>query len=284
MQSISPRAVSAAFCLLLAACAGPAPVEKPAMPDHKQQVVDLLKSFETGEPGPLAVIDPGKYVQHNLGVPDGIDGLKSLLAARPVGSTTVRTVRVFQDGAFVFAQTEYGFSGTAAIGFDVFRFEHDRIVEHWDNLQARAAAPSPSGHTMTDGPTTATDLDKTAADKALMQRYMDDLLAGRRETFTSYFDGNAYIQHSPRVADGLSGLFAGLGALAKQGLSVKYTQVHRILGEGDMVLVMAEGTFGDKPSAYYDLYRIHDGKIAEHWDTIATIPPRADWKNANGKF
>ena len=45
-----------------------------------------------------------------------------------------------------------------------------------------------------------------------------------------------------------------------------------------MVLVMAEGTFGDKPSAYFDLYRIQNGRIAEHWDTIATIPPRAEWK------
>jgi hypothetical protein len=25
-------------------------------------------------------------------------------------------------------------------------------------------------------------------------------------------------------------------------------------------------------------------KIAEHWDTLQTIPPRADWKNENGKF
>ena len=286
MQSLSRpvRAASAFLCFALAACAGPAVREQPITPDHKQQVVDLLKSFETGDARPLQVIDPGKYIQHNLGVPDGVDGLKALLASRPVGSTKVTTVRVFQDGDVVFAQTAYDFSGNLRIGFDVFRFENGRIVEHWDNLQARAAAPSPGGHTMTDGPTTATGLDRTAANKALMQRYMDDLLAGRRETFTSYFEDGAYIQHSPLVADNLSGLFAGLGALARQGLSVKCTQVHRILGEGDMVLVMAEGTFGDKPSAYYDLYRIRNGKIAEHWDTIAPIPPRAEWKNTNGKF
>ncbi len=282
--SNTARAAAAALCLAVVACAGPAPMERPALPDHRQQVVDLLKSFEAGGAAPLTSIDPTTYIQHNLGVPDGLAGLRSLLASRPAGSTRVRTVRVFQDGDIVFAQTEYDFSGNVRIGFDVFRFANDRIVEHWDNLQARAAAPSPGGHTMTDGPTTATDLDKTAANKALMQRYMDDLLAGRRETFTSYFDGNAYLQHSPLVADNLTGLFAGLRALAKQGLAVKYTQVHRILGEGDMVLVMAEGTFGDKPSAFYDLYRIRDGKIAEHWDTIAPIPSRAEWKNANGKF
>ena len=43
------------------------------------------------------------------------------------------------------------------------------------------------------------------------------------------------------------------------------------------VLVMSEGTFGERSTSYYDFYRIQDGKMEP-------IPPRADWKNANGKF
>lgn len=39
-----------------------------------------------------------------------------------------------------------------------------------------------------------------------------------------------------------------------------------------------------KPTAYYDLWRVQDGKIAEHWDVMADIPPRSEWKNDNGKF
>ena len=58
----------------------------------------------------------------------------------------------------------------------------------------------------------------------------------------------------------------------------------RLLHEGNFVLVVSEGSFGGKPSAYYDMYRIQGGKIAEHWDTIEAIPPRAEWKNPNGKF
>ncbi len=77
---------------------------------------------------------------------------------------------------------------------------------------------------------------------------MDDILHGRRETFASYFDGNnSYIQHNPLVADNLTGLFAGLRALAKQGLALKYDRVHRVLGEGNFVLVVAEGSFEDHP-------------------------------------
>jgi predicted SnoaL-like aldol condensation-catalyzing enzyme len=247
-------------------------------------VVALLKSFETGDPQPLEVISATHYTQHNLRVPDGKSGLVNMLGSRPVGSTKVNTVRVYRDGDYVFAQTEYDFGGHPVIGFDVFRFEGAQIVEHWDNLQPRADKPSPGGHTMTDGPVVALDLDKTAANRALMQNYMDDLLQGHKEKFTSYFDGTDYIQHSPLVGDNLAGLFAGLQALAKQGLAVKYDTVHRVLAEGNFVLVVAEGSFGGKPTSYYDLYRIQAGKIAEHWDTLETIAPQSDWKNPNGKF
>ena len=38
------------------------------------------------------------------------------------------------------------------------------------------------------------------------------------------------------------------------------------------------------PQAFYDLYRIENGKQAEHWDVLETIPPSDQWKNPNGKF
>ncbi|TMI77044.1 MAG: hypothetical protein E6H05_01415 [Bacillati bacterium ANGP1] len=253
------------------------------MANYKQQVVELLKSFETGDSKPIAYINPNKYVQHNLAAGDCLAGLRTLFQVLPKGSAKVNTVRVFQDGNFVFAHTDYNFFGPK-VGFDIFRFEDGKVVEHWDNLQETAAKPSPSGHTMIDGPTAASELDKTEANKALMQTYMEDLLHGRRDKFASYFDGNNYIQHSPLVADNLTGLFAGLQALAKQGLALKYDRVHKVLGEGNFVLVVAEGSFGDRPSSFYDFYRIQTGKIAEHWDTIEPIPPRVEWKNSNGKF
>eukprot|EP01042_Synura_sphagnicola_P023354 gene23354-biopygen22608 len=107
------------------------------MTPREQQVVDLLKSIETGDPGPAAVIHPGQYIQHNLGVADGLEGFGAVRAQLPPGSARVNTARVFEDGDFVFAHTDYNFFGPK-IGFDVFRFEEGRIVEHWDNLQETA--------------------------------------------------------------------------------------------------------------------------------------------------
>ena len=258
--------------------------QEAAMTTQKQQVVALLKSIETGDPAPVASVNPDKYIQHNLAVGDGLAGLGAVLQLLPKGSAKVNTVRVFQDGDRVFAHTEYDFFGPK-IGFDVFRFENGKIVEHWDNLQETPAKPNPSGRTMIDGPAQATDLDRTAANKALVKAFVEDILvAGRMDKLAGYFDGDRYHQHNPQIGDGLSGLGTALQALAQAGIALKYDRVHMVLGEGNFVLVASEGTFGGKHVAFYDLFRVQNGKIAEHWDTIEAIPPRSEWKNANGKF
>lgn len=253
------------------------------MTPREQQVANLLKSIETGDPAPAAVIHPAKYIQHNLAVADGLDGFAAVLAQLPPGSARVNTVRVFEDGDFVFAHTDYDFFGPK-IGFDIFRFEDGRIVEHWDNLQ-ETAPPNPSGRTMIDGPTAATDLAQTEANKAFVRAFVDDILVkGRMDRLATYFSGDAYAQHNPKIADGLSGLAAALQAMAEAGVDMTYDQVHRVLGKGDFVLTVSEGRFAGQPSAFYDLFRVAGGRITEHWDTIETIPPRREWKNANGKF
>jgi len=44
------------------------------------------------------------------------------------------------------------------------------------------------------------------------------------------------------------------------------------------------GNFAGQPSSFYDLFRVENNKIAEHWDTIEAIPAKSEWKNENGKF
>jgi predicted SnoaL-like aldol condensation-catalyzing enzyme len=46
------------------------------------------------------------------------------------------------------------------------------------------------------------------------------------------------------------------------------------LGEGDFVLSVSEGQFLGENVAFYDLFRVEDGKIVEHWDTIEEILPK----------
>lgn len=253
------------------------------MSTKKQQVTDLLKAIETGASAPVAVINPNNYKQHNLAIADGLAGFGTALQQLPEGSAKVATVRVFEDGNYIFAHTDYNFFGPK-IGFDIFRFEDGKIVEHWDNLQT-TAGPNPSGHTMTDGAIQITDLDKTAANKTLVKAFVDDILVhGRMEKLAGYFNGDNYIQHNPQIPDQLSGLGKALGEMAKAGITMKYDKIHQVLGEGNFVLVVSEGQLGGKHNSFYDLFRVENGKIAEHWDTIEEIPAKEEWKNNNGKF
>jgi len=258
--------------------------EKTMSDNYKQEIVSLLKSIETGDSQPAGYISPDKYIQHNLSIADGLAGFASALQHLPKGSARVNTVRVFQDGDFVFTHTDYDFFGPKA-GFDIFRFENGKIVEHWDNLQEKPATANPSGRTMLDGHTRLTDLNKTEENKKLVRAFVNDILVnGRMKNLAGYFDGDNYIQHNPQIADNLSGLGAALRAMAEQGIFMKYRRIHKVLGEGNFVLVASEGELGGRHSAFYDLFRVANGKIAEHWDTIETIPAATMHKNANGKF
>lgn len=251
---------------------------------RKQQIRDLLKSIETGDPAAVAVVNPDTYIQHNPETHEGGEGLAVLFKRLSKTNPRVNLVRVFEDGDYVFGHTEYDFA-TTKIGFEVFRFEDGLVVEHWDNLQPKPARPNPSGHTMTDGPTKPVDLDKTQENKELVRSFVDEILVkGRLEKLTEYFEGDTYTQHNPQIGDGLSGLGTALEEWAKQGIVMKYDRIHRVLGEGNFVLAVSEGSLAGNHSSFYDLFRVADGKIAEHWDTIETIPPRHRWKNDNGKF
>lgn len=249
----------------------------------KTQVKQLLKSIETGDQKPVSYINPQKYIQHNLNVKDGLVGFGEILSQLPKDSAKVNVVRTFRDGDYIFTHTDYNFFGPK-IGFDIFRFENDLIVEHWDNLQ-QTATKTTSGRSQIDGPTKTTDLDKTKENKTLVKNFVEDiLLNGKVEKITNYISTKKYHQHNPNVADGLDALGKALAAMAKAGTPMTYEKSHIILGEGNFVLSVAEGKFLGKHVSFYDLFRIENGKIVEHWDTIEEIIPKDKWKNKNGKF
>jgi predicted SnoaL-like aldol condensation-catalyzing enzyme len=80
-----------------------------------------------------------KYIQHNPGAPDGIEGFKTfvnfLKEKFPQSHSEIR--RVFADGDHVIlhvhAVREPGTRGRAIV--DIFRLENGKIVEHWDVAQ-----------------------------------------------------------------------------------------------------------------------------------------------------
>ena len=253
---------------------------------NKEKVVALLNSFNTGDQTPISYINPDKYIQHNLSVGDGLEGFGEVMKNAPEGGFKANVIRVFQDQDYVIAHTEYEFFGPKA-AFDVFRFENGLIVEHWDNL-TEVSRPNPSGRTQFDGAIEIADKDRTASNKKVIETLMNEVfLNGKMDNLATLINPTKYIQHNSTVADGLDGLGAALQYFEENDMVMKYTKVHKILGEGNFVLTMSEGNFGKAPGdhvAYFDLFRLENGQIVEHWDVIQAIPSKSEWKNQNGKF
>lgn len=235
---------------------------------------------------PLSFFDTRRYIQHNVTLEDGIGAVLKLVDSLKGEAISVKVRRTLQDGDIAVAHNDYELgSWGKMIGFEVHRWEDGRVVEHWDNLQVTAAEPNASGRTMVDGATEVTDLDRTAENKDLVERFTQDVLIARRfDGLDNFFKEGELIQHSPLFGDGVSAFRAHL-----QSGGRTYARHHRVIGEGDMVLVMSGGTTPAEDgtpadTAFYDLYRVEAGAIAEHWEVVEVIAPRDAWVHDNGKF
>lgn len=250
---------------------------------RKEQICALLKSIESGDAASVAVVNPNKYIQHNPQTQEGGEGLAALFKRLSKSNPRVNIVRVFSDGDYVFGHTEYDF-GSPRVGFEVFRFEGEHTVEHWDNIQPRKG-PNLSAHSMVDGEVEASNLDKTESNREIVREFVDKVLIAGQLQKIDDFIAAAHIEHNPRLADGLSSLQAALSQQPGEGgIVIQYDRRHKILAEGNFVLCACEGLKAGVGTSFYDLYRVADGKIVEHWDTAEAIPPRSEWKNDNGKF
>ena len=80
-----------------------------------------------------------RYIQHNPGAPDGIEGFKAFIAMRKEKFPNARSEikRAFAEGDYVILHVhgvrEPGERGVAIV--DIFRLENGKIVEHWDVVQ-----------------------------------------------------------------------------------------------------------------------------------------------------
>lgn len=298
MTILTALAISAS---MLAACSSSTP-DTPDAPDPQEQTTQaasktldqteqalaLIQTFASGDTEAAERLLAENYIQHNLAYGTGRDAFLSSVEylASAESKTTVENIRAFEDGDKVFLQTVYNFAGAGEqVAFDIFRFDEDGLIaEHWDNLAA-LAAPNPSGHTQIDGTMEVQDLDRTEENRKLVEDFLFDVMQGNNLDKTpDYFDGDTYVQHNTGIADGVSGLNEALAALAEQDIQMIYDEVHMVLAQGNFVLAVSEGTFGGAPTSYYDLWRVEDGKIAEHWDVMETIADQSAWQNQNGKF
>ena len=232
---------------------------------RKQKIYGLLKGIETGDPESVKIVNEDKYIQHNPQTKEGGVGLAELFSGLAKTNPKVEIVRLFEDGDYVFGHTIYNFS-SERIGFEVFRYEGDQVVEHWDNIQSRVGD-------MVGGFTEIKDRELTEDNRNLVKDFVEIVFIQKNTLeFDKFVNIDKLIEHSTFLN------------LKEKSERMTFERNHRLLADGNFVLAVNEGDNEGVHSSFYDLFRIENGKIVEHWDTLEKVPPKSEWKNNNGKF
>jgi predicted SnoaL-like aldol condensation-catalyzing enzyme len=112
----------------------------------------------------------------------------------------------------------------------------------------------------------------TARNKALVREFYTTVLIGRDVDAAPRFLRPDYIQHNPQVPTGLTGFMDTFRARFAQKLPSDYKrELLNVIGENDMVVVYVRQTWTGRDAQFhqalgFDMFRVQDGKIAEHWD------------------
>ena len=129
----------------------------------------------------------------------------------------------------------------------------------------------------------ASDDPRLAANKRLVYDMYRIVLQGGHWDRAREFIAEDYIQHNPNAAQGLAGLIDYVRS-SRPEREIKDTldlPLIHLMAESDYVTTAfvrpekdAEGE--TYYSTWFDLYRIENGKIAEHWDPMLKSDPKVD--------
>ncbi|MCT8162202.1 nuclear transport factor 2 family protein [Pseudoruegeria sp. SHC-113] len=224
-----------------------------------------------------------RYTQHSTGVADGAEGFlaffEPFLARNP--KRDIRLVKLFQDGRWVFCSAYQSLNEGAAqwVTMDMFYTDTEGLIlEHWDTI-APYEAQIASEQDMVGGPQEVDASADTEANKALVLEFTKQIRQGESLDRIGDFVAEGLIQHAPGIGAGRDGLADWLASEA----CGQYEMLFRVIGQGDFVVTYGKRHANGRDIAVFDLYRIAEGRIAEHWMNEEEIGPRDSWGNS-GKF
>ena len=234
--------------------------------------------------GNMDVVDQysgDRYTQHSTGVADGAQGFKDFFKGflERTKDRDIRVIRTIEDGSFVFVHVYQDIDNGAAkwITTDMFDTdENDKLVEHWDVIAAYQEPEKNVGGTdQVLGDFEIKNLDKTEENKALVRSFITEVFQnGKHDKLADYISTEEYINRNPNVPNGID--------TVKQFLTTQdfnYDFIFKVLGQGNHVVTYSKATFNGTELAVFDIFRIENGKIVEHWDNMEPIPPRSEWAN-----
>jgi predicted SnoaL-like aldol condensation-catalyzing enzyme len=115
---------------------------------------------------------------------------------------------------------------------------------------------------------------KLEANKRLIYNLFREILEARHMELADKYLAPNFIQHNPNAADGLDALKKYFANSTPQPIAPKLKRpIAAMIAEGDMVAVFYPRELTDPKdktkkytTAGFDLYRIQNGRVVEHWD------------------
>ena len=135
-----------------------------------------------------------------------------------------------------------------------------------------------------DGPTDIADRDRTEENRELVRAFKETVTVQLKfDQVGRFIQDGKYAQHASKVGDGIARMKSRVADVAKPS-RIPVLNPRRYVADGNFVLALIEANAEGGPTANYDLFRVENGRIVEHWDVLSRIPPREQWKNSNGPY
>ncbi|MEM7762538.1 MAG: nuclear transport factor 2 family protein [Pseudomonadota bacterium] len=224
-----------------------------------------------------------RYTQHSTGVGDGVEGFleffEPFLERNP--DRQIDIVCLYEDGPWAFCSAYQSLNGGTAqwVTTDLFYTDDDGLIlEHWDTI-AEYVPATPSGNDMVGGNRVADNSTNATGTKSLVLEYTKQVLQARDLSKLPDFVAEDLMQHAGTIAAGRSGLSEWL----KSDQCGDYEMLFQIMADGDFAVTYGKRHAKGEDIAVFDIYRIANNRIAEHWMNEEVIGPRDTWGNS-GKF
>ncbi|NHZ78720.1 hypothetical protein F2P44_05430 [Massilia sp. CCM 8695] len=142
-------------------------------------------------------------------------------------------------------------------------------------LPLQAAAQDPVQASADHDQLLSSPVPKLAANKRLVYDFWREVLEGGHLELADKYLADSYIQHNPTVPGGREGFvtFFSKFSKAKPIAAAIKTPLVTIMAEDDLVMLGFVREYPDPAAAgqtytttWFDMFRIRDGKIVEHWD------------------